>query len=588
MKSTSMKTKQWVGAGLLSLVPALALGNVTQSGRTLQGVVHFAGPVSHATIKVLDKAGHTVVSRADATNGDGYFSVSLPIVSLSTDGLRVEATKGRSKGAPLEGTLSAMVTGETLMHLNAATTLSSHYQELDSSLSVEQADQRTRNFLGLPGLLDSGFSIENPYLTSFSAGTLATKAQAAGGLDSYLQELAIEMRNPDAIHQFPALRGASLQFGPAWVGEKLLAGVVGQIGSQLFSKFMDGIGFPDQSTQIFNLLNQVMARLAEIQNTLNRVEQAIKQSNYDVRASKLWGEYHEYVTIVNQIKATNVIANANLDAQGKPKDPIIAANVKKAGEDYIKAISDMGLKFVSNVNAEFVTEGTITPLPKIFAEVKWMDGNIIDKGYFNTIYGQLEQYRSFQAVATALLIDAERVSNPVKSASDLTVALDYINAENVVFPSENLFKADLQYVNSIIEGRTFYDRASNLLWMTKYAHFDSCEELQRFGTMQRHGGYAASIDEIGALLANAKINGLRWSDATKVLGFSNEDSDGVKMITQACLNIQMSTQRLFIWFGNDRQGPYSAFQDWEGQYNNVRASKGMKGIDTMIAFPLDM
>ncbi len=587
-----MKTKNakkmsyWVSAGLLGLAPVLALGNTTQSGRTLQGVVHFASPVSHATIKVLDKAGNTLATRIDATNADGYFSVVLPSTVGSASALRIEATKGQASGLPLEGTLSATVTGETLMHVNAATTLSSRYQELDSSVGVAQADQRTRNFLGLPGLLDSGFSIENPYLTSFSPRTLAETAEASVGFDSYMRELAIEMRmSPEAIHEFPALKGVQAQFGPAWIGEKLLAGVVGQIGSQLFSKFMDGIGFPDQSTQIFNLLNQVMARLAEIQNSLNRVEQAIKQADYNIRAGKLWDGYQEYVTITNQIKETNIIANANLDAQGKPKDPVVAENVKKAGAAYAKALTDLGLKFVSNVHAAFITEGTITPLQKVFAEVKWMDGNIIDKNYFSTVYGQLEQYRSFQAVATALLIDAERAVNPVMADGDLKVALKYINEENVVFPDETLFKSGPVLVGAITEGRAIYDKVSNLGWATGYAHLNSCEDLTRFTQMQGDE-FPGSINQIGELLAHAKINGLRWSDAAKVLGFSKEDADGVQMVTQACQYFDIARQNAYQWFGNDRQGPYSAFMDWESQYNNVRAAKGVTGIYTMVALRL--
>ncbi len=557
--------------GAISL-PALA---AVPAGK-LQGVVYFDGPVLGANIKVVDKNGNVVAEQNQATNADGYFSVDVPLQK----GLRVEA-----RGEALEGTLVGAVE-KGFTHVNVITTVTERYRALDRTLSKQAAEQRVLAYLGLPGLLDTGFSSENPYLTSFSPRALAQAAALNGGFDRYVSDLAEEMqKDPQATRSFPGPVANGLQLGnPAfWIGEKLLAGVVGAIGSQLFSKFMDGIGFPDQTTQIFNLLNQVMARLAEIQNQLNKVEQAIKQANYDIRASALWKEYQFYATIMRQMKEINLIANANLDAQGKIKDPKIAEQVKAAGADLTKKLVDMDLHFISNVHAEMITEGTITPLPKIFAEVKNMDGPLVNQDYLNTVYGQLEQYRSFQAVATALYVDAVRSVNTVKAEADLKVALQYINEEKVVFPDQPVFKRQ-DVLSAISENRAFFDKSTNLIWMTKYYHVNTCGEMQPLlnpGAKER----VPNRDEVDGLLTRTGTRGYRWSDAVKKLGFSKEDADNVKMITWACVE-GTPVGTLYAWWGNDQQGPYSNYVDPQGQYDNVRNQKGVKGIDMMIVSPL--
>ncbi len=88
-------------------------------------------------------------------------------------------------------------------------------------------------------------------------------------------------------------------------------------------------------------------------------------------------KYGQYVTLIKQIQATNVIAQANLDAQGKTKDAEVERQVKAAGKYYIDQIKAMGMTFISNVHTEFVIEGTVTPLGKVFARVKYLDLQLI-------------------------------------------------------------------------------------------------------------------------------------------------------------------------------------------------------------------
>jgi hypothetical protein len=141
----------------------------------------------------------------------------------------------------------------------------------------------------------------------------------------------------------------------------------------------------------------------------------------------------------------------------------------------------------------------------------------------------------------------------------------------------------VQNVNAVAEGKVFYEKASNWLWSKKYMHTASCEELQRMASNK--SVIIPTPDQVGDLLYRNKLNGLRWSDILQKLRFTKDQVD-VQMITQACLDIPMAG-RVYLWWGNDQQGPYSAYADPAGQFENVKRDKKVgPGLDTFVAIPL--
>jgi hypothetical protein len=383
--------------------------------------------------------------------------------------------------------------------------------------------------------------------------------------------------------------------GPAeWIGEKLLAGIAGSIGSQIFSKFMDGIGIPDQQTQIFNLLNQVVARLAEIQKKLEAIEKAILQADYNNRAGKLWADYGQYTTIVDQMNDLNKLALANTGRDGKPIDAQVAKDVIDGAKRLKASIIKKDMTFVSDVHSAFLTsgEGSLQALPLVFAQVKWLDAApIIDQGYFKLLNAQLERYRSFQAVVTSLLVDAMRTENATMAKVKLDVALKYINEEAVQYPAERaLFKTKdgkLVYeklVAQIADGKSLFDEARGVVWDLGYAHFPSCFDMLTYNKDRKKDEFmVASNERVRELIVDAKKSGV-FSKMVKDLGFSQNDADGIQMITTSCTLGRVT----FDWFGNDRSGPWDSFKDTLGQFEKVRIAKKMPaGLFTMKVTPLE-
>src|SRR5262249_50333609 len=146
----------------------------------------------------------------------------------------------------------------------------------------------------------------------------------------YLDHLAADMaRDPKASVNFPAalslkihghtMLGADPSMG-MWIGEKLLAGVVGNVGSKAFDKLLKGLGLPQQGDQMMDMMNQVMAQLAEIKSRLNDIEMYIKEAEYSVRAGDLRKTYGRFKTIFENIGDLAVKTKANTGKDGQPID----------------------------------------------------------------------------------------------------------------------------------------------------------------------------------------------------------------------------------------------------------------------------
>ncbi|MBI3544346.1 MAG: carboxypeptidase regulatory-like domain-containing protein [Deltaproteobacteria bacterium] len=568
----------WCAIGFAGGAPAYG---ATTSLRTVEGVVKFSRPISHATIRLLDASGRILVEQTGATNEDGYFSLSVP---GRVPAVQVQATGGASGAEPFEGTLYGTLESEsgnpekTFIHLNVGTTLTALYRKHEPKASLEQAEARVHRFLELPELISVETGIENPYLTGFSAETLGLEAAEAGGsLDAYFDRLSGEMsRDADATTRFPAALSHKLHVGPAmWIGEKLLSGIVGNVGSQMFDKLMKGIGFPSTEDKIYGMMTQVIAQLAEIKSRLGDIEIAIKKVDYNIRSSALRKVYGEYANVVDKLGELGVKAKANTGPDGKAKDPVKTKEIAEAASKYMKQLTDKDMDLITHVHAELTTAGDNDPLQQVFAEVKWGQAPVINAQYFKDTKDQVDQYRAYQAIVTALLVDALRAHNPTDADVVLQTALKKIESEKPIYPTHKLFASS--HLASIKEGKQFYAKSTNLIWDTKYMHFDRCADLNQNRANPGDGFRSPHYDEITNMMVDQKINGEIFGSAMKKIGFSAADADAIKIITFGCQTKGSGKRKTtyFNWFGNDQKGPWSQYYDPNSQFSKVRAQKGM-------------
>ncbi|QDK36376.1 hypothetical protein [Bdellovibrio sp. NC01] len=550
----------------------------------VSGVVVASNPIVNALVRVYDDHGNLLATSNKVTDKDGYFEVTVPTETLGAGSSLVFQSAGGKNGTEkfdgnLLSTVPVQATTE-VVHLNSVTTLGSLYQGYRRDVNAVQTEARLRNFLQIPSVVSLGYGVENPHLTVFSAVEMEKAAKANGGFNSYAKNLAREMAADNkTIHPFVSPKNKELlTASPSeWLAEKLLAGVAGKIGADIFSGFMAGIGFPDSNKQIIDLLNQVLARIAAIEASLHRIEVAIGQEEYNLRAGDLWKKYGHYAAIVDQMKATDLIAKKH------PGDEKVKQDVIKAGQDYVRQINAMGMTFVTEVHSEFVTEGSITPLQKIFSQNQYLQRQLVNKEYLEIVNTQLEKYMSLQAVAASLYASALRETNPTQADSVIAVAKEYMSEQAVVLPEAKIFssKDDME---AIAKGTRFYERETNLVWDASYQTFKGCNDMHTAKREFRVPQY----DEMVNMLNRTGQLGKRFEEAVKNIGFSKQDAEGVKMIVFGCRETKYVKDNSINWFGNDQRGPWDQYYDSLDQFRSVANMKGVSSqFHTMKVKPLN-
>ncbi len=314
------------------------------------------------------------------------------------------------------------------------------------------------------------------------------------------------------------------------------------------------------------------------------MEKDVLEANYDIRAQQLRNEYADIMEIVKDMKDKNAEARANLDAAGNPISKDIANDVAEKGRGYALKLQGKARDFISHVNANFTTDGTTNPLQKIFAKARAVDG-LIDSNYLHEVREQLELYKSYEAIAMALLKDAELALHETLAEKHFNDAMTNLVKQQVIYPLDKVFTnaRALGYVN---DGMAFYERGSQLLWATKYAEFDSQKSFMQFAAdaAKYHTYVIPSVEDVAAMLDRTKKEG-DWSEVAKQLGFSKEQAEGVQMITQNVWVLD-GTSELYRWFGNNERGPKTVihstpwgYADWQNRLNTHK-------IYTMLAMPL--
>jgi hypothetical protein len=536
------------------------------SGYVLRGIVFASAPVQGATIRVLDRSGKVIASHG-RTSAEGFFTIRVP--NPQVEGFTVESDGGHVGDHFVHGHLSAVLGADFnvetgFVHLNVPTTLARSYLKLNPSVDVGDANVAVRKFLKLPEDEDLGFSVENPYLKSFSSVTFEQEARKSGGWDQEMGE------DGNSVRTFP--RASLLQSQGDIVDffvEKAVGQLAGMVASELFSKFRDGIGLPDKQNQMLEMLKEISAKLDEIKNAIRQLEQQIKEAQYDQRALELWKEFSEYQTVLKMIQETNALARSNLDKEGKPIDPVIADQVTKAGKYYEGLITGIGMNFISHVHALLVTPSKSQALQYLFADMLLGRTTILNTDYFKALDEQLNQYRGFQALAAALLTDAQFAINPVVAQSQRAVALQYIQEEKVMYPDTSFFN-NKGYVSSVLKKEAFYDVPRKRLWNIGYRHFQDCKAFRAWYNPQKTYQSPEFEQTVAELLNDAKNYG-KWADVVQRFGFSKQEADSTRMVTLMCylLNEPYNTP-WYRWFGNDKEGPWSRYNDSEMYFKKAQ------------------
>ncbi|WP_413560836.1 hypothetical protein [Bdellovibrio sp. HCB209] len=368
---------------------------------------------------------------------------------------------------------------------------------------------------------------------------------------------------------------------PTWIAEKLASGIVGAMGAQIFSELEKGLGVTDKQSEILNLLNQVMARLDEIQNSLSRIETDIKIARYETGIRPITTDWDNFSYQLRVVLSQNKQALANMK-DGKVIDPAAAARIAaniKAAED---KILDLGEKLITSIHGNFTPGSDLEPLQKVFAQIQRDKMPVIDSTYFQIVNDQLEKYRSLQVVALALMADIQQTrGNKEMVQTYKDEVIPSIRAETLVYP-ENKFFTLPKTMKSVMDGDTIYDRTSEVIWLNQFMTFNSAVHLYHYGEHRAAGSAMPPSREMVQGLLNAKGLALgSFTENAKKLGIKNSKLGDEKMVVVWAWpdcdrgEEESKCDAFYMWFGNDRDPRQYMYEDNDYYFNRVRQDKQM-------------
>lgn len=253
------------------------------------GLASLQGPVVGAKVQLLDASGAELPHSLEPTASNGWFGALTPDPLTN---FTVIVSGGESNGISVTDELRADVSGygfgEGLIIVSPLTTLIAAYRQAHPELSVAQATQRVRTFLGFEAT-DTLDSHEN----SLDMGHFLAAAKEAGGLKAFVGSLIKQMdADPHAVRSFaPAFTTKQVApahelFTAAWTMDKLASGLAGAGASVAVGYLLNAAGLDPSGMGAVNAkLNQIISQLNALQESLNAFQAAItadvRRANYD-------------------------------------------------------------------------------------------------------------------------------------------------------------------------------------------------------------------------------------------------------------------------------------------------------------------
>jgi hypothetical protein len=366
---------------------------------------------------------------------------------------------------------------------------------------------------------------------------------------------------------------------PSWLAEKLAAGIISAAGGQIFSELEKGLGVEDKQGEILDLLNQVMARLDAIQNSLSKIETDIKVSRYETGMRPIATAWENFSVQLKSVLSQNKIAIENMK-DGKVIDAAKAERIAKNIKESEDIILTTGEALINAIHANFTPETDLEPLQKVFAQIQRDNNPIIDKAYFQNVNDQLEKYRSYQVLALALMADIQRTRNqPEKVTTYLEVLLPNIRSETIIYP-ENAFFSLPKTMKRVMDGEALYDRPSNIIWNFELINYTTATQFWNYADKRKQGEPMPPMKEMVQGLLNSKgLPNASFAENAKKLGFKATTIDPQKMIVlwawPDCGRGGVDCVDFYIWFGNDQDPRSFVYTDTELYFDRARRDKGM-------------
>lgn len=542
------------------------------TGYYLQGTANFGKPIVGGHVEVLNIHGKVIASQQNATSAQGFFRVKMP--GPMTEALGISVEGGTVNGKRFTGRVMKFIPQDfdldtDFININPLTTIAFQYLKKNPDISIEQSEQRVRQYLDLSPRLP----FENLYGYSFDVNGFEKQAAAYGGLNKFTQSLVAEMSADNtavrSFHVPQMLKG----FGFEDIMTKLAEAMAEQVATGIFDQVRDGSKYETDSQKIFKLLSLINTKLDMIDKKLTLIESQIKKADYNTRAKDLWNDYKAIIGITTELELWNkALSQPNVTQATKDEAKIAAEKLRQ------QAIAKV-MPFIEKVNAGFVTGSDIDSLQQTYAEYYLLKNPIADRTYMEVLDTQVAIYKSYQAAAMVILGSALQ-STPATKEIAYKKMQGLIEKQVVMYPPDIAFFKNADRVKEVRDGITFFDSLTFRIWDTHYTKYDRCTAVLKYRKDMRAGfSNLASREQIRDMAGHASRPNT-WKDISKSLGFSDDAQK--KMIVFDCeVNgakpyDQAQEYDTIHWFGDDRTGPWDDYHDRFVDYRNVRDNKGME------------
>ncbi len=418
------------------------------SAMQVMGRVFLDAPVAGATVAVKDSAGNLLIESKNATDQEGFYTVTLPGESKD---FTVEVTGGRSGTNAFSGVLKADIENfspdSSIVYLNAATTLASVYRT-STRVNKAEADMAVKKLLNLPGTVDLGVDIVNPALTAFSHQKFMQVAQEQGGFNSLINQLVNILKQPEPqspyVFSTLLLQGGfnsffnSLKDVVVEVGKSALTDTksssntdiaIAKMGFELAGSAITAItstaGQSDSRAEeilekldIQNAkLNRISSQIINLETSVNKVSSDIEKLGKEIATQFGLSDYNTTVNGMNRsVSAINTLYRQYQSYL--QKENLTAKDKEKIEKLANKIIEDIPLELDSIHNAligQAGTKGAIKQWHIVVSNANRQGENggnrypfIVNDKYFDNLNEQFEYFYALQVRALAMLVDAHK------------------------------------------------------------------------------------------------------------------------------------------------------------------------------------
>jgi hypothetical protein len=352
-------------ATALLLVSGLATGSgradSPQANSWLRISAFTDNPLAGADVAVFGGDGQLLFERTNATNVRGIYPVKLMPVPkdfrVVVVGVNPNASHRFNLGLVV---LSADVHNynpeRDVVYVNPVTTMVTGVKLRHPEFSLQQAEARVRQFLGMPANASLGAALrETPFFQSayFSESDFLNQANEHGGILYYIADLLNQMLdNPRVVHRFPSLLAPSQlpavepaenqdikqtlisQVSPSASASSTSGDVAKFVATNLAGGAIEwaegqGLGWVAQSAGLITpgataaQVMQLQQSLDSLQSSVDQLKDQMQQSTQQILNELTKTQYNTLATQAVALASDVNVAEQNLDyyADGCPPIP---------------------------------------------------------------------------------------------------------------------------------------------------------------------------------------------------------------------------------------------------------------------------